>query len=187
MILTVNKVFGGDKMLILKLIGCILVITASTSAGFLYANSFKNRVNQLNEIQRCLYQLQNEILFTYTPLTEALFNISSKSKYPIKNIFENASDLLMSDEVSSVYEAISKSLNLMKEELSLKKEDIDILLDLSKSLGESDISGQKSVFSLAIENIKKQINNAEDIMKKNVKLFRYLGFTIGAMLVIMIF
>ncbi len=173
-------------MLALKLVGCVLILSASTISGFLYADSFKKRVDQLNEMQRCLYQLQNEILFTYTPLTEAFFNVSNKSKGPIKNVFENASDLLISNKADSVYDAISHSLESSKEELNLKKEDADILLDLSKSLGESDVSGQKSVFNLTIENIKKQINIAEDSMRKNIKLYRYLGFTIGAMLVIMV-
>jgi len=81
-----------------------------------------------------------------------------------------------------VKSAIQDNIN----KFNIKKEDIDILIDLSKTLGESDIEGQKSVFNLTIDNIKKQINEADEIMKKNVKLFRYLGFTMGAMLVILI-
>ena len=180
------KAFGGDSMYILKLIGCILILCASTTAGFLYSDNFKKRVIQLNEIQRCLHQLQNEILYTYTPLTESFFNVSIKSKYPIRYIFENASDSLITNKANSVYEAIKTAIDNNISKFNIKKEDIEIILDLSKSLGESDINGQKSVFSLTIDNIKKQINEADEIMKKNVKLFRYLGFTIGAMLVILI-
>ncbi|MBC8059250.1 MAG: stage III sporulation protein SpoAB [Clostridiaceae bacterium] len=170
----------------LKLIGCILILSASTTAGFLYSDNFKNRVSQLNEIQRCLHQLQNEILFTYTPLTESFLSVSTKSKYPVKHIFESASDSLITNKANSVYEAMKSAIDNNINKFNIKNEDIEILLDLSKSLGESDIEGQKSVFNLTIENIKKQINEADEIMKKNVKLFRYLGFTIGAMLVILI-
>ena len=186
MILIKVKAFGGANMDILKLIGCVLIISASTTAGFLYSDSFRKRVNQLNELQRCLHQLQNEILYTYTPLTESFFNVSSKSKYPIKYIFENASDSLITNKANNVYEAIRTAIDTNINDFDIKKEDIEILLDLSKSLGESDIEGQKSVFNLTIDNFKKQINEADEVMKKNVKLFRYLGFTIGAMLVILI-
>jgi len=173
-------------MNILKVIGCILILSASTTAGFLYSDNFKKRVSQLNEIQRCLHQLQNEILYTYTPLTESFYNVSIKSKYPIKYIFENASEALITNKANSVYEAVKSAIQDNINKFNIKKEDIDILIDLSKTLGESDIEGQKSVFNLTIDNIKKQINEADEIMKKNVKLFRYLGFTMGAMLVILI-
>ena len=173
-------------MFILKLIGCILILSTSTAAGFLYSDSFKNRVSQLNEIQRCLHQLQNEILYTYTPLTESFFNVANKSKYPVRYIFEQASDSLITNKANSVYEAMKDAIDNNINKINIKKEDYEIILDLSKSLGESDINGQKSVFNLTIDNIKKQINEADEIMKKNVKLFRYLGFTMGAMLVILI-
>ena len=173
-------------MNILKILGCILILAAPTIGGYIYSEGFKKRVVQLNEFQRCLTQLENEILFTHTPLTEVFFNISRKSKYPINEIFEMASDLLMTNKVEDVYEAINKALESKKDALNLKKEDLDIILDLSKTLGESDVEGQKSVFRLTRENLKKQIQLAENIMKKNVKLYRYLGFSVGAALVIMV-
>lgn len=173
-------------MNILKILGCILILAAPTIGGYIYSEGFKKRVVQLNELERCLTQLENEILFTHTPLTEVFFNISRKSKYPINEIFEMASDLLMSNKVEDVFEAVNKALASKKEVLNLKKEDLDIILDLSKTLGESDVDGQKSVFRLTRENLKKQIQLAENVMKKNVKLYRYLGFSVGAALVIMV-
>jgi stage III sporulation protein AB len=180
------KAYGGDRMLWLKLTGCGLILFASTGVGFVYSDKFRKRVSELNELLRCLNQLQNEILFTFTPLAEAFLNISQKSKVPIKNIFENMSHSLNSNKVNSVYDAIKLAIEENKYELNLKKEDIEIFLDLGKTIGESDIQGQKSIFNLVIENIKKQIKDAEDVMRKNVKLFRYLGFTMGAMLVILL-
>ena len=173
-------------MNILKIFGCILILVAPTIGGYIYSEGFKKRVIQLNEFERSLTQLENEILFTHTPLTEVFFNISKKSKYPINEIFEIASDLLMTKNVDDVFEAITKALECKKDVLNLKKEDFDIILDLGKTLGESDIEGQKSVFRLTRENLKKQIQQAENVMKKNVKLYRYLGFSVGAVMVIMV-
>lgn len=173
-------------MLYIKFIGSLLVIATSTTLGFLYADSFKKRLQQLNELQRCLHQLQNEILFTYTPLTEAFFSTSTKSKAPIKNIFEDAAEMLINNKVGSVYEAIKLAIEINDKNLNLNYEEKNILIDLSKVLGESDIDGQKSIFNLAIENVKVKIKQADELMRKNMKLYRYLGFTIGAMVVILI-
>lgn len=41
------------------------------------------------------------------------------------------------------------------------------------------------MFSLTLENLKKQIIEAEVSMKKNVKMYRYLGFTLGMIIIIM--
>lgn len=170
----------------LKTIGCLLILGASTIGGFAYGEGFKKRVKQLNELERSLNQLQSEIEYTYTPLPEALKNVALKSNEPINDIFMEASKLLYSNEVETVHEAFIKSIEKKKLNLNLNKEDINIIVDLSKSLGESDVEGHKKVFSLTILNLKKKINEAEILMSKNLKMYRYLGFSIGAMIVIVL-
>lgn len=172
-------------MFALKLFGCFLLLISPTIAGFLYSNKFKNRVFQLKEMERSIYQLQNEIVYTHTPLTEAFENVSNKSISPISDIFMNTSKILEKNEVENVHDAFLKSIEDVKFEIDLNKEDINIILDLAKSLGSTDIEGQKSVFSLAISTIKKQINFAEVSCVKSVKMYRYLGFSVGAILAIL--
>lgn len=169
----------------LKIIGSMIVIVSSTIGGIIYANTYIYRVRELNEIQRCVLQLQNEIVYTHTALPEALLNIALKSKKPISNIFKNASLALESNVYDNVYEAFKSSMCKCSE-LHLKQEDVNVILDLSKSLGESDVNGQVNVFLLSMNNLKKLIGDAQVAMEKNVKMYRYLGFGIGAMIVIML-
>jgi stage III sporulation protein AB len=163
-----------------------MILSASTGIGFTYGEKFKKRTKQLNELQRCIHQLQNEIVYTHTTLPEATLDVSIKSTSPIKFIFEQVSSLLFLNKVDTVYEAFKNAITEQKYSLSLKKEDISIIFDLAKTLGESDIGGQERMFSLTLENLKKQIKHSEDFMKKNVKMYRYLGFSLGAMLVIIL-
>lgn len=185
MTLTKKKSFGGDDMF-LKTLGCILILGSCSLIGFLYGENLRNRLIQLKEIEQALYQLENEIVYTRTSLPEIFFHVAQKCNKPIKNIFLDVSKLLYNNEVNSVYEGFRKAIELNKELISVKKEDIDVLLDLAKSLGESDVEGQKSILSLSLNNLKKQVNTAEIIMQKNIKMYRYLGFSFGAILVIMI-
>lgn len=170
----------------LKVIGCLIILGASTGIGFTYAEKFRKRTTQLNEIQRCIHQLENEIVYTHTPLPEAIRDVAKKSINPIQQIFKEVADLLFSNEVDNVYEAFSNVLVNQKENLNLKREDVNIILDLAKSLGESDINGQLRMFSLTLENLKKKIKDSESLMNKNVKMYRYLGFSLGAMLVVIL-
>ncbi|SMC17592.1 stage III sporulation protein AB [Clostridium acidisoli DSM 12555] len=169
----------------LKLIGSSVVLIASTIGGIIYAQSYIYRFRELNEVERCICELENEIVYTHTPLPEALKNIASRSEKPISEIFKNISTELASNCHDSVYEVFKEELGRSKN-IYLKTEDVNIILDLAKSLGESDIDGQVNIFLFTINNLKKVINDAEIAMKKNVKMFRYLGFSIGAMIVIML-
>lgn len=170
----------------IKIIGCVVIVLASTLAGFIYSERLKYRVIQLNEIQRAMYQLQNEITYVHALLPDAFKSIAEKSKEPIKELFNKTSELLSNNEYENVYEAMKASVNLTKDKLYLNSDDIDVILDLSKTLGESDIQGQNSMFSLTTSNLKKQIKISEEFMNKNIKMYRCLGFSFGAMIVIVL-
>lgn len=177
--------FGGDSVY-LKVIGCILVLMGSSLIGFSYGENLKRRFFQLKEVEQALYQLQSEIVYTHSALPEVFFNVSYKCSKPINKLFLEVSNLLYENKVDSVYEAFKEAFKSNKSFLSLKQFDIDILMDLSKTLGESDIEGQKNIIALTLNNIKTQLDNAEETMRKNIKMYRYLGFSFGAIVVIMI-
>lgn len=169
----------------LKIIGCALVIITSTLIGFIYAQKFKNRTSQLTELHRSIYQLQNEIIYTHTPLPEAFYNISCKSLEPIGSIFREISKKLYTGQADSVFDAFKEVIDINKGSLYLLEEDYNILLSFARTLGESDLEGEKKMCLLTIENIKTQLSSASKIMDNNIKMYRALGFTIGVMVVIM--
>ena len=173
---------GGHNMI--KIFGCVVILGASTMAGFIYSERLKYRVFQLNEVQRAVYQLQNEITYLHALLPDAFESIANKSKEPIKELFSKTGELLSDNEYENVYEAVNSAMNSVKSKLYLNSDDINVILDLSKTLGESDIEGQNSIFTLTIANLKKQIKISEEFMNKNIKMYRYLGFSFGAMVVI---
>jgi stage III sporulation protein AB len=178
------KQFGGSSMV--KIIGCILIILASTCAGFVFSENLKKRLKQLRELLRAIVQLENEIVYTHTPLPEAFNNVSEKSRDVINILFLKASKNLFSNKSGSVYLAFNDAIAENKDSINLLQSDIDILLDLSKALGCSDLEGHKNVFLLAKNELNKKIIDAEDTMKKNSKMYKYLGFSFGAVISILL-
>jgi stage III sporulation protein AB len=170
----------------IKIIACAVILGASTMAGFIYSERLKYRVFQLNEVHRAIHQLQNEITYLHAVLPDAFKSVSQKSRHPIKELFSKTSELLCLNEYENVYEAMNSAMNSIKSRLYLNYDDINVILDLSKTLGESDIEGQNSIFALTIVNLKKQIKISEELMIKNIKMYRYLGFSFGAMIVIVL-
>jgi len=170
----------------IKVIGCLLIIVGCTFVGFMYGEKFNKRVIQLNELDKSIIQLKNEIVYIYTTLPNAFLNVSKKCIYPIGSLYIDARNMLVNNKVDSVYEAFELSIKKNEDKLYLNDNDIKILSDLTKNLGESDIEGQINIFELTLKNLEKQIKTAESLKNKNLKMCRYLGFTVGAVIVIIL-
>lgn len=170
----------------IKIIGILLILISSTVIGFMYGETMKNRVKELNEIQRGVLILKNEINFMHSLLPDALMRVSEKCTGSVSKIFKDASHILMTNEEIDVHASFKKSVDLNKSILNLNKEDISIFLDLSKSLGELDVEGHNDMFNLVSDNLDKAIVGAENNLDKNIKMYRYLGFSFGAMIAIIL-
>lgn len=172
--------------MILKVLGCLIIISSCTYLGFKYAASFQKRVSELDNLTSAIVELKNHIEYTHTSLPEAFLNISINSKEPVASIFNDISDFLFKNKVDSVNDAFLLAFDKNKSKLHLKNNDIDILLDLSKTLGEWNLEGHRNIFEMTISKMKSNTKEAKEQAVKNIKMYRYLGFSLGAMLVIVL-
>jgi stage III sporulation protein AB len=175
-----------EEQLMMKLLGCLLIIGASSLIGVVFAEELKKRAIQLRELQNAVLLLQNYIGFVHSTLPEAFQKISERCSEPISYLFEEVGKKLQCNEVSSILEAFSIALSNQKNSFKLKKEDKDILLDLARGMEESDLEGHKKIFLLVDENLRKNIEEADCLINKNAKLYRYLGFSFGAVVAILL-
>ena len=168
----------------MKLILLLAIVIICTLIGYGYGEEFTKRYNQLKEILRIVIELENEIVYSHTPLPHCLKKISLKSKEPLKKLLEVIEEKLRENEVIDIHEAFLVGINSEKENLSLKEDDYEIILDLSKSLGETSVDNQHSIFSLAKEKLKREIEETYRESKKNTKAYKSLGLGVGLMIVI---
>ena len=109
-----------------KIILIISIFSMFTFAGYIYGESFRKRLLNLNECYKGVLLLQNEVVFNTTPLPEALYEISKKSKEPFNKLISNVSSDLENGEIGDVYIAFIRNYEDVKEEVYLNKEDKDI-------------------------------------------------------------
>lgn len=169
-----------------RLLGAFIVLVTSSLTGYIYGENLKIRVINLKEFQRAMYHLKNEITYSHSLLHSALITVSENTKEPITTTLNEISVLLSENSCDSVYDAFSKAFEKNKDALRFNKEDVSIFLNLSKTLGEMSLEGQEDMFELSIFNLKENIKTAQEHLKKNLKMYRYLGFTVGAMIVIIL-
>lgn len=171
----------------LKIIAISIIFLSSTYIGFYYGESFKIRSRQLKSILKSVMFLNNEVMYSNSPLPEALNYISIKVDSPISNILSSVAISLEDGKSTSVYEAFKEEYYKNKSSLNLNEEDKGIIRDFLKGLGESGVYGQDKLFNLTIENMKINCNAADELAKKNLKMYSAIGVCIGAMIAIFLF
>ena len=75
---------------------------------------------------------------------------------------------------------------LEETDTNLKKEDKQVLKNLSKLLGQTDLEGQTSQIEITQVFLENQIKQAREERQKNEKLYSRLGTIIGLTIVIIL-
>ena len=139
------------------------------------------RVKELQEMKNALNIFMTKIKFTYEPIPSTFLYISEKVEGNVSKIFKNATEEM---ENKPAGEAWDKSLDAIV--TNMKKEDIDIIRNLGRLLGKTDIEGQISEIKLVNNFLDIQIKDAEEEKNKNEKMYRTLGIVAGMTITILL-
>ena len=167
-------------MIIIKYICLILIFLTSSKIGFIKSKNLKKRVEELNKIESSFNFFKTKIEYTNDVIEDIFKQISSIIYNNRANIFLNTID---KKDNKRLFESWSTSL---EENLFLKEDDKELLKIFGKNLGKLDKKGQVFQLDEVISLIKKQIQNAEEEVKKNEKMYKSLGTIIGAVIVIIL-
>ncbi|KMT21340.1 stage III sporulation protein SpoIIIAB [Clostridium cylindrosporum] len=170
----------------LKVIGSILVIMSTTLVGFYYSRMFSERLKQIRELQYSLNMLESEIIYSASPLIQAMEYVAERSRAPINEFFRVFSEKLYKKEIEGILEGFQSTMMEFKGKLRLEKDEIDTLASFVKSLESSDLEGQKANFNITMKKLEGFEKRAEESMTKNEKLYKYLGVCSGLLVVIIL-
>jgi stage III sporulation protein AB len=170
---------------LLKLMGSLMVVASSTLGGRTVATSYSKRPKEINDLLGALQILETQILYSSIPLPEALKHITERVNGPIGSLFKEMLNYLDSDNGTTVGEAWEKGILAKGEVTALQHGDLEILKSLGKNIGISDRLDQEKHLKLTKELLKLQYAKADDLANKNVKIWNYLGFAGGLVLVLL--
>lgn len=168
----------------IKLIGLFMILISCSLGGILYGSIFKRREDELRKVYRNTIDLENKVLYSREPLPSALMDIGEADFTEVGAIFLNCSKKLLNNEVDDVYDAFSESINVSRDKLALKDDDLRIILDMARSLGSLDEEGHKKIFQSTLALLKRNMEEAHELTLKNGKLYRCLGISVGLVIVI---
>ena len=166
----------------IKYVLLIAIFGLSTAIGLVISKTYENRVTELKEFKNILNIMKTKIKFTYEPLAEIFKQIANKNESNIEKIFGQMANQITYYQTRDVWENC-----IQDADISINQEDKDILKRLGKLLGQTDVEGQVSEIEVTQNFLNMQIEKAEEDKKKNQKLYKTLGVTIGLIFVIILF
>jgi len=171
----------------LKLVGAVMVVAASGLSGLAVAENYSRRPKELRSLRSAFQILETEVAYSATCLPEAFQQVSGRCDKTSALLFSGAAAELSSKSGITAAEAWERALEKYYPRTALKSGDLSILRNLGGSLGISDREDQIKHLRLAMEQINAETISAEDEAARNVKLWSYLGFLAGLLVVLLLY
>ena len=145
----------------LRFIGGILIITATTGAGILYGMELQEYLEKLLYIRHIIYMIKGELEYSQAPLSEAFGRISVRVREPYRRWLSAMEKQVENREEDAFLKIWMRSVDKYLKELHLKSEHSIQLKELGTYLGQTDGASEKVREGMAA---KKRIGNCLGVM-----------------------
>ena len=175
----------GDRfMIFVKYVFLFFIFACASLIGVLISKKYKNRVNELKSFKEACNVLESKIKFTYEPLGDIFEEMADIYKNNVINKIFKTTNINMKK--NNFREAWNIAIESCKAELSLKKDDLNIIKSLGNMLGKTDVQGQLNEINLNMNFLDTQIRVAEEEQHKNEKMYKTLGTIVGLAIIIIL-
>lgn len=170
----------------LKFLGGVLIISATSLAGLGFAQGLEERRRLLLQWIAILELIKTAIGYQTELLPEVFARIASTvEEAGLIKVFKQAANDLRYGTDHQVAEVWQELIH-QPEFKGLRPVDVRELQELGMYLGSTDQQDQLAKISNCQERLKFHLNQAEADLQKNAGLARYLGFASGAVLVLLL-
>ena len=169
-------------MQLIKFILLFSVFFICMLVGRLISKKYRNRVEELKQMQNALNMVKTKMRFTYEPLPDIFEEVQEKvTNFNIASIFQKAGSNMKEKTAGQAWRE-----TLEEQETNFTKEDHEIIKNFSRLLGKTDLEGQLSEIELVVELLEVQRRKAEESRNKNEKMYQTLGMVAGLAIVIIL-
>ncbi|MDD4145869.1 MAG: stage III sporulation protein AB [Clostridia bacterium] len=169
-----------------KLLGAFCIVAGCSYLGLRIASIYRKRTELFRFLQNGLTLLETEINYTSTPLPLALERVGQKMHKDCQPLFIRAATVLQEKKGVTAAEAWAAGVRALGGEVPLTKEETELLYVFGHGLGGSAKEEQVKNIALTRKQLSLVEKVAEEEQVKNQKLWQYLGFSLGAVIVLIL-
>ncbi len=170
----------------LRLIGGVMIITATTGAGFLYGTELQSYLEKLLYIRHIIYMLKGEMEYSSAPLSEVFGRIAVRVKEPYRRWLSAMEKQAEEREEDAFLKIWMRSVDKYLKELHLKSEHSIQLKELGTYLGQMDQASESRNLQLYIGRLELEIEKVREGMAAKKRIGNCLGVMSGIFLVVLL-
>lgn len=165
----------------LKVIGITVIIAVTSFAGGYFSSLLKSRAVMLKKLNYMLEEILVLLRYRSATVYEIAEALAADERFSEFKFLEKVKP----DKEKSFRQSWCEAAESCKI-YGLKKCDTELLMDVGRKLGASDLDGQISVIKLWQTELSAAISSAEADYIGKAKLYRTLGVLAGAFIAIML-
>ncbi len=165
----------------LKYAGLAVIIAVTSLLGNYFSSVIKMRLNNLKKINYLIDEIITLLRFNGSTVYEITNHLANNERFSDFSFLSN----ITTNENISFQQSWCSALKTYPI-FSLKASDLDILADIGRKLGTSDMEGQLSMLNLQRTELEMLISSVEEDCEKKSKLYRSLGVLAGAFISVML-
>lgn len=169
----------------MKGLAAALTIFSCGALGLILANSYTERVRNLRELIRFFQLLESEIQYARTTLPK-LLAAQAPLFSPVVRSFLSSLHQGLSGGTGESPASIWERATGILERNGLPREVLEELVALGTVLGQSDALEQSKLLRQLLLKLEQAAIMAEEERAKQVRLWQYLGFSAGLLLVLLL-
>ncbi|MBQ9510893.1 MAG: stage III sporulation protein AB [Clostridia bacterium] len=166
----------------MKYLGAVIIFLCACTFGIYAGKEEKQRLKECEAFLTLFEYVKNRIGYFLTP-TKLIYRGFSD------DVLEKTGFLaeLRSHENDDIYfDAWESAFGKCENRFCMNEKEKRIVREFGSAIGKTDGATQMNSFNYCIEQMRQEINALASAIEKNVKIYRILGFTVGAVAAIII-
>jgi stage III sporulation protein AB len=170
----------------LKIMGTILVITATSLWGIYSSWQLNDQYLQMQYIQKLICQMKYEIRYTRTYLEDAFIHVGNTAKEPYRKWLLQMGEKMGERKGESIGRIWDIQTTLCLKDCGLPEAELQRLRTLGNGLGGYDLELQMKNMDLYLEELGQNMAELRPRMQARMKLYHCLGILSGLFLSILL-
>lgn len=170
----------------LRLIGCLCILSGMLGIGQAYVYRIRAHYRQLLDGKELLYRLGNEMCYLKLPLPQLLKRLAQTMHAPYREVLTDMAKDLEAYREADVKKLWCEILQHHKKEFLLNMTEYRTLQEAGSILTHENGQMQEGAVRLYCEQISRLIEQAGKEMENRLKLCRYLSAAAGIFLILVL-
>lgn len=171
--------------MVLKMVGGFLVVAGSGGCGWYLAYAARQRIDILRELLQAIVILYGDVEYGVGDMAENMERLSRRTQY-FSSFFRRVSKHLDEKTGQSLYQIWGEEMETISCRTRLWREDMALLEELGKNLGNLDRQTQLHTLHVLRERLEHNISLAVVDYRSRARLFRVVGITVGVFTVVLL-